>query len=70
MGLYQIEKPLQSKEEVTRLKRWPTEWEKNLCQLYMWQGINKQKIQDLKKLKSQRINNQMINQANELAYFA
>jgi hypothetical protein len=34
------------KEVVTRLKRHPTEWEKNLCQLYIWQGIKNQTIQE------------------------
>jgi hypothetical protein len=35
---------------VTRLKRLPTEWEKNLCQLYIWQGINNQNTQGAQKI--------------------
>jgi hypothetical protein len=33
------------KEVITRLKRQPMEWDKNLCQLYIWQWTNNQNIQ-------------------------
>jgi hypothetical protein len=29
-----------TKEIISKLKRWPTEWEKNLCQLYIRQGTD------------------------------
>jgi hypothetical protein len=41
-----------TKEMVIGLKRQPTEGEKNLCQLYIRQGINYQNIQELKKVNS------------------
>jgi hypothetical protein len=48
---------LTTKETVTRLKRLPTEWEReNLCQLYICQGINSQSTEELKKPILQRIN--------------
>jgi hypothetical protein len=40
-----------TKEMVTRLKRLPTEWEKNLCQLSFGQGIYNQNIQEAQKTK-------------------
>jgi hypothetical protein len=39
------------KEMVSKLKRLPTEWEKNLCQLYIRQGTNNQNIQGAQKTK-------------------
>jgi hypothetical protein len=38
-----------TKEMVSKLKRLPTEWEKNLCQVYIWQEINNQNIQGAQK---------------------
>jgi hypothetical protein len=35
----------------TKLKRLLIEWEKNLCQLYIWQGINNQNTQGAQKAK-------------------
>jgi hypothetical protein len=43
-----------TKEIITRWKRQPTDWEKNLCQLYISQGINNQKIQGAQKIKTPR----------------
>jgi hypothetical protein len=34
---------------VSKLKRQPTEKEKNLCLLYIWQGINNQNLQRAQK---------------------
>jgi hypothetical protein len=47
---------------VTRLKRQPTEWEKNL---YIWEGTNDQNIQGPLKLNFQNINEPMKKWANE-----
>jgi hypothetical protein len=43
-----------------------TEWEKNLCQLYIRQGIDNQNLQGVQKLNSQKINDPMKKWANEL----
>jgi hypothetical protein len=40
-----------AKEMATRQKRRPTEWEKNLCQLCIWQGINNQNLEGAQKTK-------------------
>jgi hypothetical protein len=45
-----------TKEMVSKLKRPPTEWEKNLCELYFRQGTDRQNIWELKKLNSPKIN--------------
>jgi hypothetical protein len=47
--------------------RQPTEWEKNLCQLYIWHEINNQNVPGVQKLNSQK--NQQPNEeksANEV----
>jgi hypothetical protein len=36
---------------VSKLKRQPTEWGKNLGQLYIWQGIDNQNIEGAQKTK-------------------
>jgi hypothetical protein len=40
-----------TKEMVFKLKRLHTEWEKNLCYLYIRQGTDNQKIQEAQKTK-------------------
>jgi hypothetical protein len=39
------------REMVSKLKRPPTEWEKNLCQLYIRQGTDNQNIPGAQKTK-------------------
>jgi hypothetical protein len=51
MGLYEIEKPFHNKKMATKLKRLPTEWERNICQLYIRQGTDNQNIQGAQKTK-------------------
>jgi hypothetical protein len=54
------------KEMVSKLKRLPTEWEKNLCQLYIRQGNNNQNIEGAQKTKLPKNQDPMLKWANEL----
>jgi hypothetical protein len=47
------------KEMLSILKKLPIVWEKNLCQLYIWQAINSQNMQGAQKTMLQKINDPM-----------
>jgi hypothetical protein len=55
-----------TKEMVSKLKRPPTEWEKNFASYTSDKGLITRKHRELKKLNSQRINNPMKKWATEL----
>jgi hypothetical protein len=54
MGIHQIKGFYTSRETITRIKRQPTKWEKNLHQLFNREGINTQKIQRAQNTKYQK----------------
>jgi hypothetical protein len=49
MGLHETKIFCTEKKTVTKLKRKPREWEKNLCQLYIGQGITDLNLQGAQK---------------------
>jgi hypothetical protein len=51
MGLHEIQNLCTTKEAVSKLKRLPTEWEKNLCWLYIRQGTENKNIYGAQKSK-------------------
>jgi hypothetical protein len=55
-----------TKEMVSRLKRLPTEWEKNLCSYTSDKGLIIRIYKELKQLNSLKINEPMKKWANEL----
>jgi hypothetical protein len=55
-----------TKEMVSKLKRIPTEWEKSLCQIYIRQRTDNQKIQEAQNLNAPKIKDSMKKWANEL----
>jgi hypothetical protein len=59
MGLHEIKKFLHDRMAAHRMG-------KNLCQLYIWQGINSQNIPGAQKTKLQRINDPMTKWTNKL----
>jgi hypothetical protein len=67
MELHEIKKFLHNKKMVTRLEKQTAEWEKNICQLYICQGINYQNIQGAQKLNFPKINDPMKKWANKLS---
>jgi hypothetical protein len=58
-----------AKETVTRLKRQPTEWKKIFASYTSDKELITRKYRELKKLNSQRINDQMKKWANEQKFF-
>jgi hypothetical protein len=55
-----------TKDMISKLKRPPTEWEKNICQLYIRQRTDNQNIQGVQKLNSPKINEPIQKWATEL----
>jgi hypothetical protein len=56
MGLYEIKQLLNNNNrKISKLKRPPTEWEKNLCQLCMRQGTDNQNTHGAQKSKLQKM---------------
>jgi hypothetical protein len=66
MGLHEIKNFCTTKEKVFKLKRPPTEWEKNICQLYIRQRTGNPNIQEAQKIKLPQINELIKKRATEL----
>jgi hypothetical protein len=54
MGLHEIKKLLHKKEMVSKLKRPPTEWEKNFASYTSDEGLITKVNRELKKVNSQK----------------
>jgi hypothetical protein len=50
----------------SKLKKQPTKWEKNLCQLYIKQGTGNQNIKGAQKVNSPKVNDPIKKCANDL----
>jgi hypothetical protein len=59
MRLHQTKELCTAKEAFTRLKRQPTEWEKNFASYSSGKGLVSRIYSELKKLNPQRINTPM-----------
>jgi hypothetical protein len=66
MGQHEIKKLLHGKGNSHQTEETLYRMGENLCQLYIWQGINNQNIQGTQKLTSQRINSPLNKMTNEL----
>jgi hypothetical protein len=66
MRLHETKKLLPNKRNGHQIDKTAQRMEENLCQLYIWQGINSQNIPGAQKTKLQRINDPRKKWANEL----